>query len=260
VELPGTVAIVTGAARGIGSGIALALARAGSDVAIADRLADPQVAKEADETAAAVRAQGRRALLVDCDVSREVACEAMVGETLAELGGLDVVVCNAGIAGIGKVEDTSTELWERVLAVNTTGTFLSCRAALPHLLAQGRGSIVNIASITGLRGGGGRASYTTSKFAVVGFTQALSAEVAGRGVRVNCVCPSSVRSQMTVGELMDVTGIADVGEADAMWSKVAAKRLPLGRSVEPDDIGRAVVWLCQADMVTGISLPVTGGE
>jgi NAD(P)-dependent dehydrogenase (short-subunit alcohol dehydrogenase family) len=125
VELPGTVAIVTGAARGIGSGIALALARAGSDVAIADRLADPQVAKEADETAAAVRAQGRRALLVDCDVSREVACEAMVAETLAELGGLDVVVCNAGIAGIGKVEDTSTELWERVLAVNTTGTFRS---------------------------------------------------------------------------------------------------------------------------------------
>ena len=260
MELQDGVAIVTGAARGIGRGVALALARDGMDVAIADLLADPEIAKDAEDTAALVRAEGRRALTVACDVSREPDCQGLVADTLRELGGLDVLVCNAGISGAGTLEETSTEKWERVLAVNATGTFLTIRAALPHLLEQQRGSIVNIASVLGLRGGAGWASYSASKFAVVGLTQSLSAEVSDRGVRVNCVCPSSVRSHMTVGKLMDVTGIDDFGKADEVWTQVAAGRLPLGRSVEPDDIGRAVVWLSQADMVTGIAVPVTGGE
>lgn len=260
MEIDGQISLVTGAARGIGSGIAVALARAGSDVAIADRLGEADGVAAAERVAEEVRSHGRRALLVDCDVSNEAQCQALVKQTIDDLGGLDIVVCNAGIAGIGKLEETSAEQWERVLAVNATGTFLTCRAALPHLLAQQRGSIVNIASVLGLRGVAGRISYTASKFAVVGLTQALAAEVAQRGVRVNCICPSSVRSGMTVGELMDVTGLTDSAEADTLWTKVAKKRLPLGRSVEPDDIGRAVIWLCEADMVTGVSLPVTGGD
>ena len=216
--------------------------------------------EDAEEVAEDLRGIGRRVLPIDCDVSDEAQCNAMVAQTVEGLGGIDVVVCNAGIAGIGKLEETSAEQWERVMSVNATGTFLTCRAALPHLLAQQRGSIVNIASVLGLRGGAGRISYTASKFAVVGLTQSLAAEVAGRGVRVNCICPSSVRSGMTVGELMDVTGVTEPAEADALWTQVAEKRLPLGRSVEPDDIGRAVVWLCESDMVTGVSLPVTGGD
>ena len=251
---------MTGAARGIGRGVAEVLADAGADVAIAARLTEPEVAAEAEAAVAGLRAKGRRAVAIDCDVSDEAQCGAMVERTLEELGGLDIVVCNAGIAGIGKLEDTTAEQWERVLAVNATGTFLTCRAALPHLLEQQRGSIVNIASVVGLRGGAGRISYAASKFAVVGLTQALAAEVAARGVRVNCVCPSSVRSGMTVGELMDVTGVTEAAEADALWTQVAEKRLPLGRSVEPEDIGRAVVWLCESDMVTGVALPVTGGD
>ena len=251
---------MTGAARGIGRGVAEVLADAGADVAIADRLADPEVAKEAETVVAGLRAKGRRAMAIDCDVSNEAQCGAMVARTLEELGGLDILVCTAGIAGIGKLEETHADQWERVLGVNATGTFLTCRAALPHLLGQQRGSIVNIASVLGLRGGAGRISYAASKFAVVGLTQALAAEVADRGVRVNCVCPSSVRSGMTVGELMDVTGVTEPAKADALWTQVAEKRLPLGRSVEPDDIGRAVVWLCEADMVTGVALPVTGGD
>jgi len=208
----------------------------------------------------AIRALGRRAEGFACDVTRYADCEALVASTLRAFGRLDIVVCNAGVLGKGPVLEMAPEEWARVLAVNATGTFHTCRAALPHLVAQGRGSIVNVASTTGLRASGGRAHYSASKFAVVGLTQALAAEVAEQGVRVNAVCPAGVRSGMTLGELGEVMGIEDPSKADALWTKVAAKRLPLGRSVEPEDIGRAVVYLCTATAVTGIALPVSGGE
>jgi NAD(P)-dependent dehydrogenase (short-subunit alcohol dehydrogenase family) len=176
------------------------------------------------------------------------------------LGGLDILVCNAGIMQIGGVLDITSEQWRRVLDVNLTGTFHSCRAALPRMLEQGSGSIVNIASTTGLRTGGERVAYSSSKFGVVGLTQALASELAPRGIRVNCVCPSFVRSGMSIGELMLQTGIDDPQKADALWTKVGQKQGVLGRSVEPSDIGRAVVWLCESDMVVGIALPVTGGD
>ncbi len=260
MELEGKIAIVTGAARGIGRGIATELARAGCDVVIGDLLQIDEIAADAKETVARVEALGRRALAVQCDVSEPADCDALVASAIEQFGGLHVVVANAGVMNIATVAETRPEDWERVLRVNSTGTFLTCRAALPHLTAQREGSIVNIASIAGLRAGGGRSPYTASKFAAVGFTQSLAAEVAKDGVRVNCVCPSSVRSQMTVGELADVVGLDDLGAADEMWTKVAEKRLPLGRSVEPEDIGQAVVFLCQAEMIVGVALPVTGGE
>lgn len=260
MELEGKVAIVTGGARGIGRGIASELARAGCNVVIGDLLGVPEIAVDAKQTLARIESHGRRGLAVACDVSKQADCEALVRAAVDQLGGLHVVVANAGVMNIAPVVETAPEDWDRVLRVNATGTFLTCRAALPHLIAQGAGCIVNIASVAGLRADGGRSPYSASKFAVVGFTQALAAEVAKDGVRVNCVCPSSVRSQMTVGELADVVGLDDLGEADAMWSQVAEKRLPLGRSVEPEDIGQAVVYLCQADMVVGVALPVTGGE
>ncbi|MEZ4217323.1 MAG: SDR family NAD(P)-dependent oxidoreductase [Myxococcota bacterium] len=261
MDLRGKIAVVTGAARGIGRGIAVAIARAGCDVAVADLLsADAALAAGAEETARDVAEHGRRALLVDCDVASEAACDALVARALDELGGLHVVVANAGIAGVGDVASTPLAQWERVLRVNATGVFLTCRAALPHLAAQGEGAIVNVASVLGLRASADRVAYSASKFAVVGLTQALAAELAPRGVRVNCICPSSVRSGMTIDELKAHTGVEDDAHADALWTKVAAKRLPFGRSVEPDDIGRAAVWLCESDMVSGVALPVTGGD
>lgn len=258
--LEGKIAIVTGGARGIGRGIALELARAGADVAIGDLLERPEIAGEAKASVDAVRVLGRRAEAFACDVSRFTDCEALVAATLRELGGLHIVVCNAGVLGKGPVLEMAPEEWARVLTVNATGTFHTCRAALPHLVAQGEGSIVNVASTTGLRGVAGRAHYSASKFAVVGLTQALAAEVTEQGVRVNAVCPAGVRSGMTLGELSEVTGVEDAEKADALWTKVAAKRLPVGRSVEPEDIGRAVAYLCGATAVTGVALPVSGGE
>jgi meso-butanediol dehydrogenase/(S,S)-butanediol dehydrogenase/diacetyl reductase len=260
MELKGKIALVTGAARGIGRGIATELARAGCDVVIGDLLHISEIAAAAKQTLSEIEKFGRRALAVQCDVSQQADCERLVESAVEQLGGLHVVVSNAGVMNIAPVMETQPEDWERVLRINATGTFLICRAALPHLTSQGQGSIVNIASITGLHGSGGRASYSSSKFAIVGFTESLAAEVAKDGVRVNCICPSSVRSQMTVGELADVVGLDDISEADRMWTKVAEKRLPLGRSVEPEDIGQAVVFLSRADMITAVSLPVTGGE
>jgi meso-butanediol dehydrogenase/(S,S)-butanediol dehydrogenase/diacetyl reductase len=258
--LEGRVAVVTGAARGIGRGIAVELAKAGADVAIGDLVDRPEIAKDAEQTAAAVEALGRRALVVACDVTDPAGPEALVAAALGELGGLDCVVANAGVLGAVPVAEMDPAEWERVLSVNATGTFHTCRAALPHLIERGRGAIVNVSSTAGLRGAATRAHYSASKFAVIGFSQSLALEVAKSGIRVNCVAPASVRSAMTVSELMAVTGLEDPEQADALWTEVAAKRLPFGRSVEPEDIGRAVVFLCAAEMISGVVLPVTGGE
>jgi len=260
MHLQGKRAVVTGAARGIGRGIAIELARAGCDVAIGDLMGRDEIATAAEETVSAVESLGRRAVAFSCDVSREEDCEALMQGAADALGGIDIVVCNAGIMQLGGLAEITSEQWRTVLDVNLTGAFQSCRAALPHLEAAGGGAIVNIASTTGLRGASGRIAYTSSKFGVVGLTESLADELADRGIRVNCVCPAFVRSNMSIGELMTHSGISDAEKADAAWTKVGRSMGRLGRSVEPDDIGRAVVWLCESDMVVGIALPVTGGD
>jgi meso-butanediol dehydrogenase/(S,S)-butanediol dehydrogenase/diacetyl reductase len=260
MDLEGRIALVTGAAQGIGRGIALELARAGCDVVVGDLLDRPETAEAASETLSGIEALGRRALALRCDVSMAEDCEQIVRTTLDQLSGLDILVCNAGIMQVGGMSEITIEQWKRVLDVNLTGTFQSCHAALPHMLEQGSGVIVNVASTTGLRTSGERVAYSSSKFGVVGLTQAMASELAPKGIRVNCVCPAFVRSGMSIGELMQQTGIEDVAKADAVWTKVGERRGVLGRSVEPADIGRAVVWLCESDMVVGIALPVTGGD
>ena len=260
MDLQGKRAVVTGAARGIGRGIATELARAGCDVAIGDLLDRAEIEVASADTLRAVEAFGQRAHAFPCDVSREEDCEALMQSATDALGGIDILVCNAGIMQLGGLAEITSAQWRKVLDVNLTGAFQSCRAALPHLEAAGGGSIVNIASTTGLRGGSGRLAYTSSKFGVVGLTESLASEFAGRGIRVNCVCPAFVRSEMSVGELMSMSGISDREEADAAWTKVGRSMGRIGSYVEPADIGRAVVWLCESDMVVGVSLPVTGGD
>ncbi len=259
MDIEGRVAVVTGGARGIGRGIAAALAKAGADVMIGDRLDDPRIGSEATETVKAVEAAGRRAIAMRCDVTDPADCASLMQSAVEKLGGLHIVVANAGVQSTIPVLELELAEWERVLRVNATGTFLTCKAALPHLVEQELGSIVNMASITGLRGSATMAHYSASKFAVVGFTESLAAEVAPHGVRVNCVCPDGVRSEMTLGLLKQHTGIEDDAKADALWTKVASDRAPLGLSVEPSHIGEAVVYLCQADTLTGVALPVTAG-
>ena len=258
--LEGQVAMVTGGARGIGRGICVELARAGVDIAVGDLLGIDAIADEAKETVRSVEALGRRAITVPCDVTRLEGPTALVDACLQEFGRLDIVVANAGVLGSGPVKEMEPAEWDRVMSVNATGCFLTNRAALPHLCDHGGGSIVNISSMVGMRASANRAHYSASKFAVIGFSQALAAEVADDGVRVNCIAPGGVRSGMTIQEVMDATGVDDPVRADEIWTNVAAARLPFERSAEPADIGRAVVYLCGAEMVSGTVLPVTGGE
>jgi len=264
--LLGKVALVTGGARGIGRGIALALARAGADVAIADvaELASAQQhygsgavggMRAAEATAGEIAALGRRSRAIHADVSRKADAERMVAETVDALGALDVLVCAAGVVSLASVETLSEQAWDLTLAVNAKGVFLSCQAAIAALKARG-GCIINLASVAGKNGQPGLAHYCASKFAVVGFTNSLAKELAP-AVRVNAICPGIVRTQMW--EYL-AEGRRQPGESkEAAWERVIGARIPLGRPQEPEDIGQLAVYLATAPNVTGQAINVDGG-
>jgi NAD(P)-dependent dehydrogenase (short-subunit alcohol dehydrogenase family) len=239
------VAVVTGAAQGIGRRTAEVLAENGYSLVLADLRA-------ATETAAAVRERGADALDRPTDVSAEPDVAALATGVQEHFGRADVLVNNAGISLIAPAEDTSPEQWRRVLEVNLTGPFLLCRAFGPAMLAAGTGSIVNVASIAGLAGVADRAAYNASKHGLVGLTRTLAAEWGGRGVRVNAVCPGWVKTEMddadqAAGRYVD----ADVTE-----------RTPMARFASPDDVATAIAFLAdpaRSGYVNGATLPVDGG-
>jgi NAD(P)-dependent dehydrogenase (short-subunit alcohol dehydrogenase family) len=232
------VAVVTGAAKGIGAAIAAALADAGCTLALIDR-----------EDAGAV---ARGGLAVRGDVADLADVHDFTDAVLERFGRVDVLVNNAGVSSIGPAEATPLEEWRRVLDVNLTGPFLLCQAFGARMLEQGAGAIVNVASIAGLQGVSDRAAYNTSKHGLIGLTRTLAAEWGGRGVRVNAVCPGWVKTPM------DVADQAAGGYDDADITE----RVPMGRFAAPQDIAAAVVWLAdpaQAAFVNGVALPVDGG-
>ncbi|AIO66388.1 SDR family NAD(P)-dependent oxidoreductase [Burkholderia oklahomensis] len=250
--LEGQVAVVTGGARGIGRGIALSLAAAGADILLADLLDD---ALEA--TARDVRALGRRAATLKVDVAQEAQVEAMIAHTIDALGGLDILVNCAGVISIRPVAELTARDWDFVMDVNAKGTFLGCRAALPHLKAQQRGRIINVASIAGKEGFPNLAHYSASKFAVVGFTNALAKELARDGVTVNAICPGIVRTYMW-DRLSDEWKQA--GESvEQSWQRHQLTLIPQGRAQTPEDMGRLAVFFATMDNVTGQAVNVDGG-
>lgn len=191
VDFEDKVAVVTGAASGIGRALALALARAGSDVVLADLDGDAL-----RPVAAAIAALGRRALPVRCDVARDAEVERLAAEALATLGRVDILMNNAGIEPpYLPIEQVPLETWSRVLDVNVLGVVHGLRAFLPHMLARGSGYVVNTASIAGLVPGNPLGiPYTTSKFAVVGLSQGLALSLRPKGIGVSCLCPDLVRT------------------------------------------------------------------
>jgi NAD(P)-dependent dehydrogenase (short-subunit alcohol dehydrogenase family) len=246
-DLAGRVALVTGAARGLGRAIALGLARHGADVAAADRDAGG-----AAETADAVRVLGRQAGSFDCDVSREDQVRRLVADVLARFGRIDVLVNNAGITKRIALFDWQEADWEEVIRVNQVGTFLVAREVGRHMAAQKRGSIVNVSALGGgvVGLGRGNAVYCSTKGAVVALTRELAAEWAQHGVRVNAIAPGWFRTEMNAPLLKNpglVTRILD--------------RVPLGRLGEPEDVVGPVVFLASdaAAMITGHVLPIDGG-
>ena len=258
----------TGGARGIGRGVALALAHAGADVAVSDietlssaaqQYGDAAVGgfTQAQQTVQEMRGLGRRAVAIQADVTDKADTRRMVEETVAGLGGLDILVCNAGVVNMAKVEEMSEEAWDITFAVNTKGVFLSCQAAIPALKRRGGGTIVTIASVAGKNGFGGLAHYCASKFAVVGFTNSLAKELAQVNIRVNAICPGILRTQMWE-YLAASLKQPDESKEDA-WQRWVRNVIPQGRPQTPDDIGRLAVYLASAENVTGQAINVDGG-
>ena len=252
LPLAGKAAIVTGGARGIGKGIVLELARAGADVLIADLLEDAMQA-----TAAEVRALGRRALTRRVDVTDAAQVQAMVDQAVAGLGGLDILVNCAGVISIHPVAELTERDWDFVMGVNAKGTFLGCRAALGAMRAQKSGRIINVASIAGKEGFPNLAHYSASKFAVVGFTNALAKEVALDGITVNAICPGIVRTFMW-DRLADEW--KNEGESvEDSWARHQLSLIPQGRAQTPQDMGRMALFFATMNNVTGQSVNVDGG-
>ncbi|TMB46803.1 MAG: glucose 1-dehydrogenase [Deltaproteobacteria bacterium] len=243
-KLEDKTALVTGGGRGIGRGIALEFAREGADVAINYR----RDREAAEKTAAEVRTLGRRVVVLQADVSDREAVEAMVAEAVGFLGGLDIVVANAGVAArVAPVAGVDPAEWRRVLATDLDGAFWTARAAVPHVVAR-RGVLLFISSIGADLAGAGGAPYHVAKAGVNALMKVLAKEVAPAGVRVNSIAPGVVRSEM--GERL----LRYHGDA-------VLQTIPLGRAGEPSEIGRAAVFLASADgaWITGKILRVDGG-
>jgi 2-deoxy-D-gluconate 3-dehydrogenase len=244
-SLAGRNALVTGASRGLGAAIAVALARSGADVAVHGHSASTLRSCEA------VRAAGRRALALQGDLGDPATPARLVDEALAGLGGLDIVVNNAGIIRRAPAAETSDDDWDAVLRVNLGGVFRLCRAAGRHLLAaEKRGKIVNIASLLSFQGGLNVTAYTAAKSAVAGLTRSLSNEWAPRGISVNAVAPGYLLTDNT-----------EALRKDPVRSRQILERIPQGRWGTPDDVVGAVIFLASpaSDYVSGQLLVVDGG-
>lgn len=253
--LSGRIALVTGGGRGAGAVVARSLADAGAAVAVTAR-----TEAEIGVVAARLTERGADAWAFPADVSSPESVEALKRVVLERAGRVDILVNNAGVSFAAPLTRTSHEDWQRVLAVNATGTFLCARAFLPGMLAERWGRVVNIASVAGLSGDRYISAYAASKHAVVGFTRAVAAEVALKGVTVNAICPTYVDTEMTeatLGQIEQATGRNRQAALEAILGRTPQKRL-----VTPEEVGATVVFLCgeAARGITGEALAIDGGE
>ena len=254
LPLDGRHALVTGAARGIGAAIARALAGDGARLTLLGRNAEAL-----QRLAAALPGEGHG--IAVADVADEAQVQAAFEAARGARGPLAVLVNNAGQAESAPFAKTSLELWQRMLAVNLTGSFLCCRAALPDLLAAaGRGRIVNVASTAGQKGYAYVAAYTAAKHGVVGLTRSLALELARKGVTVNAVCPGYTETDILRESIANVVAKTGRSEDEARAGFAAGN--PQGRIVQPAEVADAVRWLCGdgAAAITGQCISVSGGE
>ncbi len=245
--LKNKVALVTGGSSGIGRATALACAREGAKVAVADI-----VVAGGEETAQLVKDAGGEAIFIKADMTKAADLEAMVNTIVETYGRLDCAHNNAGIEGaLGKTANYEEAEWDKVIAIDLTGVWLCMKYEIPAMLKNGAGAIVNTASAAGLIGVPNMPAYAASKHGVVGLTKTAALEYAKAGIRVNCVCPGIIQTPM-VSRL--------TGERPGMFEKIATAE-PIGRVGQPEEIAESVVWLCSdlASFVTGHAMSVDGG-
>ncbi len=243
MQLDGKVALVTGAAQGIGKAIALLLAEEGADVVISDLNLDL-----ASAVASEVKSLGRRSLAIEGNVADSQSVEAMISEVVEQFGGIDILVNNAGITKDALILRMKDDDWDKVMAVNLKGTFNCMRAALKPMAKQRAGKIVNIASIVGLMGNAGQVNYAASKAGVIGMTKTVAREFAARGLNVNAVAPGFIETAMT----------------DAIPEKAKNElisNIPMKKLGSADDVAKAVLFLVSDDSayITGQVISVNGG-
>lgn len=246
-SLRGRSGIVTGAGSGLGRSAALQFGAVGARVVVADVNVDAGEAVVAEIVDA-----GGSAMFVATDVTDPSACEALVAACSDAFGALDFAVNNAGTTGTpGSVVDYPLDAWRATMAVNLDGVFYAMRAELPAMVEAGRGAIVNVASGAGLVGFAGLPAYVASKHGVVGLTKSAALECAARGVRINCVCPGSVRTPMLEGFM----------GGDERMERAMTAGVPMGRLGTPSEIAEAIVWLCSdaASYMVGHALVCDGG-
>lgn len=244
--LAGRTAIVTGAGRGIGRSLALALARAGADVVLAARSAD-----QLEVVAREVEALGCRALVVPTDITDSDAVKRLVARTLEDLGGLDILVNNSGTIDSTPLLDQDPEEWDRVFDTNVRGTYLATREAGRHLVAQGSGKVVNVASNFAFKGVPGHAAYCASKAAVVSFTRTMAVEWARHGVQVNALAPGYFATDLNASL-----------RADEKAQSAVLRAIPARRMGEPDELAAWAVLMAgpASDFMTGETVVVDGGQ
>jgi len=254
MELQGQVAIVTGCGRGIGRATALELARMGADIVIAEIDAGG-----ADKTAALVKDLGRRAVVARTDVTKRADLTAMVERARADFGRVDILINNAGIYRAAATLDVTEEHWDAIMTINARAVFFATQAVLPVMIAQKSGSIVSLASMAGKVGSRTNLPYNASKAAVISMTKSLALAHAADGIRVNCVCPGFVETDMWTMVARDQSAL--LGQTPEEFTRKRQESVPLGRMERPEDVAAVIGFLAspRAAYMTGQALSVDGG-
>jgi 3-hydroxybutyrate dehydrogenase len=255
MSLKGRGAVVTGGGRGIGRAVARALAEEGAAVVVSARST-----KEIEAVAAELVTDGHTAHAITCDVADEASVKTLAEAAAKLLGTVDVLVNNAGIALSNPVKRLPLEEWNRIMAINATGTFLCTRAFIQGMIDRGWGRVINVASVAGLRGGRYIAAYSASKHAQIGFTRALAAEVADQGITVNAICPGYVDTPMTEYSVSRMVEKAGISEEDALEHILALS--PQHRLIRPEEIAHVTVMLCgkNGEGISGQAIAIDGGQ
>lgn len=255
ISLKGQAAIVTGGGAGIGRAICIALAAHGAKVLVAD-----MSMQGAEQTAETICAAGGQAAAMQVDVTKAGDAEAMVAKAVELYGKVDLLYNNAGICSVSELEKLPEDWWDKIFAVNCKGVFLCSKAVIPQMKQQGGGRIINTASQAGKGAIPKQAHYCATKAAVIGFTRALAMELKDTGIRVNCFCPGSVMSEMTMREAQAVYELDGIEPEQSLRDWQAA--IPLGRWVTPEDVADIAVFLASeyAEYMTGQAINISGGQ